>query len=206
PPLPAGGPAVPAGGTGIGGKGKGWPSRRLPPGGAPRGSGRGEGCMTTTGTDILLEARDLVKHFPLRRSLGQLVRKERPAVRAVDGVSFFVRRGEILGLVGESGCGKTTTGRLLLRLEEPTSGQILFDGQNRHPPGSPRLGVTLSPAPQPRATGAQGAAGRAGGGRGQLFRARGGDPRPCGGVGLRQDHHGPAALAAGGAHQRPDPL
>ncbi|HLS89409.1 MAG TPA: ABC transporter ATP-binding protein [Sphingobacteriaceae bacterium] len=86
--------------------------------------------MTTTGTDILLEARDLVKHFPLRRSLGQLVRKERPAVRAVDGVSFFVRRGEILGLVGESGCGKTTTGRLLLRLEEPTSGQILFDGQD----------------------------------------------------------------------------
>src|SRR5690606_14693261 len=81
-------------------------------------------------TDILLEARDLVKHFPLRRSLGQLVRKERPAVRAVDGVSFFVRRGEILGLVGESGCGKTTTGRLLLRLEEPTSGQILVDGQD----------------------------------------------------------------------------
>jgi len=86
--------------------------------------------MTTSTSDILLEARNLVKHFPLRRSLVQALRGERPAVRAVDGVSFFVRRGEILGLVGESGCGKTTTGRLLLRLEEPTSGEIIFDGQD----------------------------------------------------------------------------
>ena len=85
---------------------------------------------TTSSSDILLEARELVKHFPLRRSLSQALRGERPAVRAVDGVSFHVRRGEILGLVGESGCGKTTTGRLLLRLEEPTGGQVLFDGQD----------------------------------------------------------------------------
>lgn len=86
--------------------------------------------MTESRSDILLEARNLVKHFPLRRSMRQALRGERPAVRAVDGVSFYVRRGEILGLVGESGCGKTTTGRLLLRLEEPTSGQIIFDGQD----------------------------------------------------------------------------
>lgn len=86
--------------------------------------------MTESRSDILLEARNLVKHFPLRRSMRQALRGERPAVRAVDGVNFYVRRGEILGLVGESGCGKTTTGRLLLRLEEPTSGQIIFDGQD----------------------------------------------------------------------------
>ncbi|MFO7319952.1 MAG: ABC transporter ATP-binding protein [Limnochordia bacterium] len=86
--------------------------------------------MTASQPDVLLEVRDLVKHFPLRRSIREIVRGERPAVRAVDGVSFFVRRGEILGLVGESGCGKTTTGRVLLRLEEPTSGEIIFDGQD----------------------------------------------------------------------------
>ncbi|HEY8418784.1 MAG TPA: ABC transporter ATP-binding protein [Limnochordales bacterium] len=92
---------------------------------ASRQAGAPEG-----GADVLLEARDLVKHFPLRRSLSQALKGQRPVVRAVDGVSFQVRRGEILGLVGESGCGKTTTGRLLLRLEEPTAGRIIFDGQD----------------------------------------------------------------------------
>ncbi|MBO8141538.1 MAG: ABC transporter ATP-binding protein [Firmicutes bacterium] len=82
-----------------------------------------------TPADVLLEVHGLVKHFPLRRGLRQILRGERPAVRAVDGVSFSVRRGEIVGLVGESGSGKTTTGRVLLRLEEPTSGEIVFDGQ-----------------------------------------------------------------------------
>jgi peptide/nickel transport system ATP-binding protein len=75
--------------------------------------------------DTLLTVRDLKKHFPVRRGLLGLVKGY---VKAVDGVSFSVRRGQTLGLVGESGCGKTTTGRTLLRLLEPTAGQITFDG------------------------------------------------------------------------------
>lgn len=86
--------------------------------------------VADTGPDVLVEVRQLVKHFPLRRGLGEVLRGQRPAVRAVDGVDFFIRRGEIFGLVGESGSGKTTTGRVLLRLEEPTGGQVLFDGQD----------------------------------------------------------------------------
>jgi oligopeptide transport system ATP-binding protein len=73
----------------------------------------------------LVEVRDLVKHFPIR---GGILQRTVAAVQAVDGVSFTIRRGETLGLVGESGCGKTTVGRLLLRLIEPTSGSILVDG------------------------------------------------------------------------------
>jgi oligopeptide transport system ATP-binding protein len=76
---------------------------------------------------VLLEAKNLVKAFPVRR--GILSRKVGD-VRAVDDVSFEVRRGETLGLVGESGCGKTTTGRLVLRLLEPTAGRVLFDGRD----------------------------------------------------------------------------
>jgi oligopeptide/dipeptide ABC transporter ATP-binding protein len=76
----------------------------------------------------LLEVTDLTKHFPVTR--GIIVRHKVGAVQAVDGISFSVRPGETLGLVGESGCGKTTTGRLLTRLLEPTSGQIKFDGHD----------------------------------------------------------------------------
>ena len=75
--------------------------------------------------DPLLSVADLVKHYPIRKGIFG---RAAGAVRAVDGVSFDVMPGETLGLVGESGCGKTTTGRAVLRLVEPTSGSIVFDG------------------------------------------------------------------------------
>ncbi len=73
----------------------------------------------------LLQVTDLKKHFPIRKGLFS---REVGAVRAVDGVTFDVRRGETLGLVGESGCGKTTTGRAILRLSPATAGRVEFDG------------------------------------------------------------------------------
>jgi oligopeptide/dipeptide ABC transporter ATP-binding protein len=76
----------------------------------------------------LVEVRDLVKHFPITR--GIVVQRRVGAVQAVDGVSFDIERGETLGIVGETGCGKTTTARLIMRLLEPTSGSISFDGQD----------------------------------------------------------------------------
>jgi oligopeptide/dipeptide ABC transporter ATP-binding protein len=87
-----------------------------------RGQGAGE-----RGNTPLLEVRDLVKHFVVRRSLLGV---PLAVVRAVDGVSFEVRPGETLALVGESGCGKSTVGRLVLRLIEPTSGSVAFEGRN----------------------------------------------------------------------------
>ncbi len=77
-------------------------------------------------SETLVEVRELVKHFPIRRGLLQ---RQVGAVQAVDGVSFDVVQGETLGLVGESGCGKSTTARLLLRLIEPTSGSVKFHGE-----------------------------------------------------------------------------
>ena len=71
---------------------------------------------------ILLEVQDLKKYFPVKGMKG-------PGVQAVESVSLFIRRGETLGLVGESGCGKTTLGRTILRLHEPTSGKIIYDGE-----------------------------------------------------------------------------
>lgn len=76
----------------------------------------------------LLDVRDLVMHFPVK-SRG-IVSRTLGHVKAVDGISFTLEAGQSLGLVGESGCGKTTTGRLVTRLQRPTSGQILFEGQD----------------------------------------------------------------------------
>jgi peptide/nickel transport system ATP-binding protein len=75
----------------------------------------------------LLEVNNLVKYFPVR---GGLLRRVQAQVQAVDGVSFSIKEGETIGLVGESGCGKTTVGRSILRLIEPTSGEVLFEGEN----------------------------------------------------------------------------
>src|SRR5438552_5184314 len=76
----------------------------------------------------LVEVKNLVKHFPITR--GIVFQKQIGAVKAVDDVSFEVKRGETLGIVGETGCGKSTTARLLVRLLDPTSGTILFDGHD----------------------------------------------------------------------------
>jgi oligopeptide/dipeptide ABC transporter ATP-binding protein len=84
--------------------------------------------MSTPATGApLVEAQGLTKHFPITR--GVLISRQVAAVRAVDGIDFAIARGRTLGLVGESGCGKSTTGRMLIRLIEPTRGTIRFEGE-----------------------------------------------------------------------------
>ncbi len=83
--------------------------------------------MTANSNNVLLHVDNLVMHFPIYRGVFQ---RQVGAVRAVDGVSFDIKRGETLGLVGESGCGKSTTGRTILQLYRPTAGQVEFDGVN----------------------------------------------------------------------------
>ncbi|MCH7945683.1 MAG: ABC transporter ATP-binding protein, partial [Armatimonadetes bacterium] len=79
-------------------------------------------------TDVpLVEVRNLRKHYPVR---GGIFGRQRDTVKAVEDVSFHLDAGETLGLVGESGCGKSTLGRTLMRLEEPTGGEVLFEGRN----------------------------------------------------------------------------
>jgi oligopeptide transport system ATP-binding protein len=75
---------------------------------------------------VLVQVEDLKKHFPITR--GILIQRQIGAVKAVDGISFDIYRGETLGLVGESGCGKTTAGRTLIQLYRPTAGRVLFEG------------------------------------------------------------------------------
>jgi oligopeptide transport system ATP-binding protein len=83
--------------------------------------------MSTPAATPLLQVKNLVKHFPIRSGLLQRVSDH---VHAVDGVSFDLEAGETLGVVGESGCGKSTTGRCILRLIEPSSGEVWFEGRN----------------------------------------------------------------------------
>ena len=80
--------------------------------------------MTTP--QVLMQVRGLKKYFPITR--GILIQRQVGAVRAVDDISFDIYRGETLGLVGESGCGKTTTGRTLIQLYRPTAGEVVYDG------------------------------------------------------------------------------
>ncbi|MDA0734433.1 MAG: ATP-binding cassette domain-containing protein [Chloroflexi bacterium] len=87
----------------------------------------GQHNLSSRGEDILLEVNHLKMYFPV--TSGLIFQRAVAQIKAVDDVSFFVRRGETLGLVGESGCGKTTTGRCILQLYKPTEGSIIFDGQ-----------------------------------------------------------------------------
>ncbi len=78
----------------------------------------------------ILHIENLYKWFPLRRTLKQVLARRRTYVKAVDGVTFHIDEGEIFGLVGESGCGKTTTGKLVMKLLEPTGGKIIYQGRD----------------------------------------------------------------------------
>src|SRR5690606_19390254 len=78
-------------------------------------------------SDVLLEVKNLKTYYPIK---GGILRRTVAVVKAVDDISFEIKKGETLGLVGESGCGKSTAGRTILRLLEPTDGQIIFDGQD----------------------------------------------------------------------------
>ena len=84
--------------------------------------------QSTSQDDVLVSVQDLQMYFPVRS--GIIFQRKIADIKAVDGVSFDIRRGETLGLVGESGCGKTTTGRCILQLYKPTNGQVLFEGQD----------------------------------------------------------------------------
>src|SRR6185503_13168096 len=96
----------------------------------------GRSCGSMNGTQPLLSIRNLKKEFPIRKGVFS---RQVGSVKAVNDVSFDVARGETLGVVGESGCGKTTTGRAILRLIEPTSGEIHFEGRDVRALGTSEL-------------------------------------------------------------------
>jgi oligopeptide transport system ATP-binding protein len=81
-----------------------------------------------TNNEVLVKVENLTKHFPITR--GIIVQREIGAVRAVDGISFEIKKGETLGLVGESGCGKSTTGRTIIQLHRATSGKVYYKGED----------------------------------------------------------------------------
>ena len=81
-------------------------------------------------SDVFLEVQHLTKHFPLNNDVLSRLSGKTRTLKAVDDISFFIRPGETLGLVGESGCGKSTTARLITRLIEPSSGSILLRGED----------------------------------------------------------------------------
>jgi oligopeptide/dipeptide ABC transporter ATP-binding protein len=94
--------------------------------------------------ELILEVRQLHKFFPVRQSILDMLRRRKPeVVRAVDGVSFWLEKGEVLALVGESGCGKTTIARTLIGLEEATSGEIIFKGQGVGISGQDKKSISL---------------------------------------------------------------
>ena len=92
---------------------------------APETTSSGTTAPPTDG-EILLDVRDLKMYFPVTQ--GIIFQKKIADIKAVDGVNFYIKKGETLGLVGESGCGKTTTGRVILQLYRPTAGEVLFEG------------------------------------------------------------------------------
>ncbi|WP_407550105.1 dipeptide ABC transporter ATP-binding protein [Streptomyces sp. Pv4-95] len=120
-----------ANGGGQGTVPPGPPGPPRPPEGATGQAGRShepDGVAVREVGEPILEIRDLVKHYPLTQ--GIVIRRQVGAVKAVDGVSFDLRKGETLGIVGESGCGKSTVAKMLVGLEQPTSGRISYQGQD----------------------------------------------------------------------------